>query len=152
MSLGTMLGVDFAQGGGGVGSGLPDWTKTTPSERVRFILEAGASSLTKQVNIHSIFKNYSPYSDGSGYGTDLMTPVNVTLGGRQYKAALTIGVLTDINGKYNPVFDLSINSPKTIKTKYGVATGYNYGHKSQMYLLIYGNDANAEAFEDWYGY
>lgn len=117
-----------------------------------YLLEAPAVHPTRLVNINTVFKNFTPRSRTIGYGIEVKEPLNVNLGGNNYKIALFVMVLVNVNGGYNPVFNLSINNPKTINTVYGEATGFNYGHRTQFYLLIYGDAVKAKAFEKWFGF
>ncbi|HUW06271.1 MAG TPA: hypothetical protein VMW01_08410, partial [Williamwhitmania sp.] len=130
---------------------LPDWTKLSTTERVRYLLEAGAVSDTKLINIHGVFRNFSPMVGDNLYGFFTKIPVNVTLGGRNYKIVMSLFLNTKTStNKYNPIFDLSINDPEPRPTAYGDGTGFNYGHEPRFYLWIGGSSDEGDAFERWY--
>ncbi|HUW06274.1 MAG TPA: hypothetical protein VMW01_08425, partial [Williamwhitmania sp.] len=130
---------------------LPDWTKLSTTERVRYLLEAGAASDTKLVNIHNVFKNFNPQSGDLQYGIMVSKPVVVNLGGTNYRIGMQLYVNPRTSDNYyNPVFDIHINNPNRITTGYGECTIYNIGSRTQMYLLIYGDESQSDIFEKWY--
>jgi len=126
-------------------SGLPDWNKLSTRERVQYLLEAGAKSESKIINLNSVFKNFRVECDGTTCGFNVAKPINVILGGESYEIALWLAV-------YSTYVDLSINSPQSITTCYGEAIGYNYGQRAQFYLLIYEDGLKVNKFEGWYGF
>ena len=140
------------QGGGGFGDSRPDWTRLSPSERVRYLLEAAANSPTERVNVHNVFRNFKPEVNALSYGSDALEPVTVMLGGETYRIALSISVIVKKSGNYNPVINMSLTLRTPLNNRYGNAYGYNIGHNMDIYLIIYEEKKKVEAFERWYGY
>jgi hypothetical protein len=136
---------------------LPDFTKLSRAEIAWHLFAAGAASNDKMVNVNSVFKNFTPFlvenNNGSqvGLGNRHRELFQLTYGGHQYQVYYQLAIDTDSHQNWRSVYDMSINMPKTkLIDPWGEGTGFNYGHKADLYLWIGGDNSEGEAFMDWY--